>query len=88
MKNLILTENIVVMAFASIFFWVLFIISLAWSVMRYNYAKIPHDITISSSIEAILIMGIIVSSIPFMIASCFTYRTSELIVSRKQGKQA
>ena len=77
MKNLRLTENIVVMAFASIFFWVLFIISLAWSVMRYNYAKIPHDISIANSIEAIVVMGIVVSAVPFMLAMLFTYLSIE-----------
>ena len=65
------------MALAAIFFWVLFIISLAWSVMRYNYAKIPHDISIANSIEAIVVMGIVVSAVPFMLAMLFTYLSIE-----------
>lgn len=83
MKNLRLTENIVAMALAAIFFWVLFVIALAWSVMRYNYAKIPHEITIADSIEGVIVMGIVVSAVPFMLASFCTYRTIELFAQTK-----
>ncbi len=72
-----LTDNVLVMVLCAIFFWTVFIIALAWSVMRYNYAKIPHDITIASSIEGIIVMGIVVSAIPFMLAMLFTYLSIE-----------
>ena len=73
-----LYKNILIMSLLAGIFWFMFVIALAWSVMRYNYAKIPHDITISNSIEAIIVMGIVLSAIPFMLASICTYRTLEL----------
>lgn len=77
-----LTDSALVMALCATFCWTVFIIALAWSVMRYNYAKIPHDITVASSIEGIVVMGIVVSAIPFMLATLCTYRFLELGGSR------
>lgn len=82
MKYLNIQNNIWVISFIAVFFWLVFIIALAWSVMRYNYAVIPRDISISNSIEAIVVMGIVVSVIPFMVATILTYTAAELFSKR------
>ncbi len=83
MNKLRINNNVIVMAIGAAIAWVLFVIALAWSVMRYNYAKIPHEITIADSIEGVIVMGIVVSAVPFMLASFCTYRTIELFAQTK-----
>lgn len=83
MKKLRIYNYVIVMAIGAAISWVLFVVALAWSVMRYNYAKIPHDITIANSLAAIIVMGIAISAVPFMLACFFTYRTAEIVAMRK-----
>lgn len=86
MKHQKIHQNILTVTIAAVFFWVLFFITVAWSVMRYNYAKIPHDISIANSIEAILVMEIIVAGVPFMFAIVCTYRAIEILANEHKNK--
>jgi uncharacterized membrane protein len=74
-----LVNSVRLTAFAAVFFWVFFVVSLAWSIMSYSYSKIPRDATIEESATVAVAISAIISVVLIMLALYATYRAIKLL---------